>query len=202
MLDKEPTRAGFGVRAAAYIVDRAILLIPLLILRCVCGALSFGTPAGGGLLFDHTGADVLCWALSAAYFVLLTYFCGATLGKKVFRLRVEKREGGALRFIDVLYRETVGRYLSSILCLGYLMVLADREHRAFHDWLCACAVVYDGTSFRVREDRTPAGDWSLPGESPARPEPEEPVPAPADPEPETDPAAAAYSLPGENGGEE
>ena len=175
MPDKEleRTRAGFGPRAAAYIIDRVLLLIPLAILRIVFGVSSFfgtGRLTMGNFLFDHSFPDVVCWLAVSAYFVLLTWFGGATLGKMIMRLRVARGDGEPLRFIDVLYRETVGRFLSGILCLGYLMVLADKEKRGFHDWLCGTCVVYDGVTFPAKEKapEAPADyGWSQPAEAPA-----------------------------------
>lgn len=178
------TRAGFGPRAAAYIIDRVLLLIPLAVSRLVFG---IGSLFGGGqlvtgyFLFDHSFLDVVCWLLVSAYFVLLTWFGGATLGKMVMRLRVVREDGEPMRFIDILYRETIGRFLSGILCIGYLMVLWDSRKRGFHDWLCGTCVVYDGVAFRTEPEKPeePAGfDWSQPGEEAAAPD--EASAAPAD----------------------
>ncbi|MGM9615550.1 MAG: RDD family protein [Oscillospiraceae bacterium] len=188
MPDKEVTRAGFGPRAAAYVIDRAILFVALLLVRVPVWLVSL---AGGdaltakSFLFCYSFLDVLCWLLASAYLVLMTYYTGSTLGKKLMRLRVEKENGAALGFVDALYRETVGRFLSGIACIGYLMALADRKKRAFHDYLCDTRVVYDDVVFRVREekapapDRTPSADisapapvclgYSVPGETAARP---------------------------------
>ena len=226
MPDKEMTRAGFGPRAAAYIIDRAIVFAALCVVRLPFGiAALFG--AGGltakDFLFDHSFLDVLCWVLMSAYFVLLTWFGGSTLGKKVMRLRVCRADGEPMRFIDVLYRETVGRFLSGILCLGYFMVLVDKEQRGFHDWLCGTAVVYENdvnVAERKRKDPaasawTPVGGsaaqehpapearassllgYTLPGETPV-PAPEAPAfpETPAVPEtPETEPVPAEPTFP-------
>ena len=130
MPDNELTRAGFGPRAAAYIFDRALLLILLAFVRLPFAVASWfggGELTAKSFLFDHSVLDVVCWLLVSAYFVLMTWFCGGTLGKMLMRLQVRREDGEALRFIDVLYRETVGRFLSGILCIGYLMVLGDRK---------------------------------------------------------------------------
>lgn len=193
MQDKEATIAGFGTRAAAYILDRAILLVALAFLRVPVWLISlFGSGAltDGNFLFQYSALDVLCWILSSAYFVLTTYFSGKTLGKRVMRLRVEKADGGELRFVDVLYRETVGRFLSGIAFIGYLMVLADRKKRAFHDYLCDTRVVYDRVVFRTREKAVHSSAWTplavaLP-EGEAVPEPVEPEESESCPEPEND----------------
>lgn len=161
------TRAGFGPRAAAYIIDRAILLIALCVVRFPFGLAAFLGANGltaKSFLFRYSFLDVLCWLVVAAYFVLMTYFTGGTLGKKVMRLRVEKEDGSALGLVDTIYRETVGRFLSGILCLGYLMALADRKKRAFHDYLCDTRVIYDEVAFRARDgkerENAPAPGWT------------------------------------------
>lgn len=206
MPDKELTRAGFGPRAAAYIIDRALLFLGLAILRAPFALASFfgaGRLTADNFIFDYSVLDVVSWLLASAYFVLLTWFGGGTLGKAVMRLRVCREDGEPLRFIDLLYRETVGRFLSGILCIGYLMVLADKKDRAFHDWLCGTCVVYDGVSFPPRKKKAvPAdGGWTVPGgeagEAPGLPElPEaDEVPAPGWSVPGGYPAPEAFSAP-------
>lgn len=173
MPDKELTRAGFGPRAAAYILDRVLLMIALAVVRVpflVAAFFGAGRPAAGPFLFNYSIMDVVCWVLASAYFVLMTWFGGATLGKMVMRLRVTREDGEPMRFIDVLYRETVGRFLSGILCIGYLMVLGDKQKRSFHDWLCGTCVVYDGVALREnpKKETPPAGyGWSQPAQAPA-----------------------------------
>ncbi len=165
MLDnKEITRAGFGPRAAAFIADGLIVFLALLFVRLPVFFASMFTGdslTGKAFLFHYSFLDVLCWVLTVLYFILLTYFTGSTLGKKLMRLRVEREDGEPLRLIDVIYRETVGRFLSGILCLGYFMILADRDKRAFHDWLCGTRVIYEGVAFRPREAKT-APAYSVP----------------------------------------
>lgn len=174
MPDNTVTRAGFGARAAAYIIDRAVLLIPLGMIRLpflIAQLMGVNDLTRGNFLFRYSVLDVVCWILTAAYFVILTYLTGGTLGKKIMRLQVEKADGAPLRFVDVLYRETVGRFLSGILCIGYLMALVDKSKRAFHDYLCETRVVYAETGFH-RVNRAPtdseqlaesaAADYSVP----------------------------------------
>jgi uncharacterized RDD family membrane protein YckC len=167
MQDKSKSRAGFGPRLAAYAVDKLLVGLALLLVRIPAWVVSFGQGSASPVLFDYTAADIVCYVLSAAYFVLLTYFTGGTLGKKVMGLHVEKSDGTALGFVDVLYRETVGRFLSGIACLGYIMILADRDKRGFHDWLCATCVCYNDkiTDPPVKKDVpwTNPTDYPIPG---------------------------------------
>ena len=55
---------------------------------------------------------------------------------------VRAEDGGKLSFWTTLYRETIGRYLSGILCIGYLLIAVDGEKRSLHDRICDTLVVY------------------------------------------------------------
>jgi uncharacterized RDD family membrane protein YckC len=94
-------------------------------------------------IFQYSVADILCYLLTVTYFVLMTYYTGATLGKKLFQLKVVSVEDRKMTFFEVLYRESIGRFLSGvILQLGYLLVLAQKEHRGVHDLLSDTCVIY------------------------------------------------------------
>ena len=92
--------------------------------------------AAKGLRRDDTGA------LAAAYFTVLTAATGATLGKKAMGLRVVTLSGERPSFVTVLCRETFGRFLSGILCIGYFLAVADPEHGTLHDRICDTRVAY------------------------------------------------------------
>lgn len=143
----EVTFAGFWVRLAAYIIDSAILLIPLLIVRLlISGVLSVleGTPFDGSVLFNYTIKDILLYIFQILYFVLFVSSTGTTPGKKLMNLRVISAETGEMPgFFDVLYRETIGRFLCGLfLCIGYIAVGIDKEKRGFHDMLSDTRVIY------------------------------------------------------------
>ena len=81
--------------------------------------------------------------MQAAYFVMLTYFTGSTLGKKLFQIRVVSAEDRKMTFFEVTFRETVGRFLSAlILSIGYIMIAIDKKKRGLHDILSDTNVVY------------------------------------------------------------
>ena len=48
-----------------------------------------------------------------------------------------------MTFINVLYRETIGKYLSAIAFIGYFMIAIDDEKRGLHDRLCDTRVIYN-----------------------------------------------------------
>lgn len=135
--------AGFFVRLVAFIIDSIIAALLAGIVK-----LPFSLAAMGGVeflianfIFEYSFLDVLGYIGVAAYFVLLTYFAHATPGKMLMRLEVVTKSG-EWTFLNVLYRETVGRFLSSLLCIGYLAVFVTKEKQGFHDMLCDTYVVY------------------------------------------------------------
>ena len=145
-------RAGFWPRLAAYALDRLILCVVLLFVR-IPGWFSSGDFYSQAVFFTFTAMDILRWVLISLYFVILTAGGGATLGKKAMGLRVVSSETGEKpSFLLVLYRETVGRYLSRILYAGYFLVAVDSEKRGLHDRICDTAVVY---TQRSNKDTTP-----------------------------------------------
>lgn len=134
--------AGFFVRLIAYGID---MLIASIAVAAVKLPFSIAASNGAGFLksnfiFTYSFLDVLGYVGIAAYFVLLTYFAHTTVGKILFHLEVScEREWS---FVNVLYRETVGRFLSSLLNIGYLAVIVQKEKQGFHDMLCDTHVVY------------------------------------------------------------
>lgn len=137
--------AGFFVRLSAYAIDWLIVSFLLLIVRIpklVLYLVNSDSLIFKQVLFKFSAIDIIIYLLGLAYFVIMTYFYGATLGKKLFNLKVYKSNDEKLSLVDVIYRESIGRYLSSILFLGYLIIMGDRKKRGFHDMLCDTVVVY------------------------------------------------------------
>lgn len=139
--------AGFFVRLWAVLIDGLIVSAALCLIRIPVGVITLGegfNPLKFPVLFHFTAWDILLYILGSAYYVLMVYSYGATMGKKVLRLRVIAVNGEKLTFLTVLYRETVGKYLSSVpLCIGFFIIGADKEKRGFHDMLCDTRVIYD-----------------------------------------------------------
>lgn len=136
-------RAGFFVRAAAFFVDS---LIAALVVGMVKMPLSFAAFCGvkflkANFIFDYSFLDVFSYVGVAVYFVLITYFAHTTIGKMMFGLQVVT-PGKEWTFVNILYRETIGRFLSSLLFVGYLVVLVKEDKQGFHDMLCDSVVVY------------------------------------------------------------
>lgn len=137
--------AGFFVRLTAFAIDSLIAAMAAGIVKL---PFSIAAMAGADFLnanfiFQYSFLDVLGYVGVAAYFVLLTYFAHSTPGKMLMRLEVVSKSG-EWTFLNILYRETIGRFLSSLLCIGYLAVLVQDKKQGFHDMLCDTYVVYKG----------------------------------------------------------
>ena len=138
--------AGFFVRLAAYIVDTVIVWAAMLIVRIPVWVTTISSPDNflvKDFIFQYSIKDILFYIMQAAYFVMLTYFTGSTLGKKLFQIRVVSAEDRKMTFFEVTFRETVGRFLSAlILSIGYIMIAIDKKKRGLHDILSDTNVVY------------------------------------------------------------
>lgn len=139
--------AGFFVRLSAYLIDWLIVGAALLIIRIPVWIASLGGTADLVLrdfIFQYSVYDIVLYLLKVAYFVLLTYFTGSTLGKKLLQICVISTEDRKPTFFEIFFRESVGKFLSAlILYAGYIMIGADKKKRGFHDILSDTYVVYN-----------------------------------------------------------
>lgn len=95
------------------------------------------------------GPGFVWLSASAATFVFLVYWIypayynGQTLGKKVFKLRmVRTKSATELSFLQILFRETIGRVASTIpIGAGYFMIIFRKDRRALHDMMAGTRVV-------------------------------------------------------------
>ena len=138
--------AGFFVRLTAYLLDKIIVGVPLVIVRMILWMLQDVDSTNilmRKIFFSFTLTDVILYLVSIAYFVLMTYFMGRTFGKRIMKLRVVSAEDRKLTFFEVAFREIIGRYLSTvILYIGYFMIGAGDQKEALHDYLADTRVVY------------------------------------------------------------
>lgn len=135
--------AGFWIRLAAFLLDLILVLLPTF-------AVLFGALLLIPLTLPEPASEIvfililLLFPLTfLSYFTLMTYFHGATVGKKLMKLKVISLYGQPMTFGKAALRETVGRYISSFLCyLGYFWVIFDPYNRAWHDHLAKTLVIY------------------------------------------------------------
>jgi len=133
--------AGFLVRAVALLVDGLIASAAIVLLAFVSGFM-LGLLFGGNQASFEALVITLQIALVIGYSLYFLTQHGATPGKMLFGLRVvDTATGGRPSVGQALLRETVGRCLSALFFIGYLMVLARSDRRALHDMLAGTAVL-------------------------------------------------------------
>ena len=128
-IEKTVVYAGFWVRFAAFLIDSLIVGVLTLTARLVLAAgSSFFELFEINLLdmkvlFTYTWRDIILYLLGASYYIICTYCTGTTAGKRLLNLRVvPSGTGEKLRLFDVVYRETIGKFLSGvILNIGYII---------------------------------------------------------------------------------
>lgn len=155
-----PKYAGFGIRLLAYAIDNLIIGSVILIIKFIVFIMN--TIAGSDfftnqILFQYSWTDIIIYICRAFYFVLLTYFTSATLGKHILKLKVvSTNDTGKYTFIDILYRETIGRFLSKlIIYAGYFLIFVNKDKSSLHDMLSDTRVIYKNTKPEVNVNDSP-----------------------------------------------
>jgi uncharacterized RDD family membrane protein YckC len=78
-----------------------------------------------------------------AYFVLMTKFFGQTLGKMVFGLKVIGLGEERLSWKTILFREWIGRFISSTIVIGYIITAFLPKKQGLHDLFSDTSVIHE-----------------------------------------------------------
>jgi uncharacterized RDD family membrane protein YckC len=88
------------------------------------------------------GASLTGLMIGLVYYVGLQAWRGQTLGKIALGIRVIAADGNPPTWGWLLLRETIGRFVSGILCsIGYFAVLWDGEQQGWHDKIARTWVI-------------------------------------------------------------
>jgi uncharacterized RDD family membrane protein YckC len=143
--------AGFWIRWVAMFLDSLILspltfgwsLLSSVIFKSAELSFNASQPTVLQIMVPAIGQTLILWA----YFVLMTHYKGATLGKMLVGITVKSASSENLSFGRVLLRETVGKFISGILLvIGYIMAAFGQKKQALHDKLAHTVVVYKDPS--------------------------------------------------------
>lgn len=75
------------------------------------------------------------------YFIHCQWKYGNTFGKLAQRIVIVSTTGEPLTLNQILFRETLGKIVSSALMMGYLWIFIDKEHQTWHDLFSKTIVV-------------------------------------------------------------
>ncbi len=137
-------KAGFWMRLVATFIDAFIVFVLQFLLGsllAVAGVASSGGAEGAvgniAILVQLFG-----FALSFAYYVFFTGYCGQTPGKMALRIKVIRRDGTSLGYGRAAFREIPAKFISGIIFgIGYLMVAFDDQKQGLHDRMADTYVI-------------------------------------------------------------
>ncbi|WP_079477674.1 RDD family protein [Halobacillus salinus] len=141
--------AGLGSRAAALIIDTALITLIYIGL----GAVLLFFENNLRVFFYERGSILLAIALLIIFLVNWGYFFftewlagGKTLGKRLLGIRVVDDQGGSPTTLSILVRNLlrVVDMLPAYYLLGMIMVFSHPKHKRLGDLMGGTLVVYDG----------------------------------------------------------
>lgn len=137
-------KAGFWMRLVATLIDAFIVFMLQFFLGSLLAFAGFATGAG------HSGSvssivilvQLFGYALSFAYYVVFTGYCGQTPGKMALRIKVIRRDGSNISYARAAFREIPAKFISGIIFgIGYLMVAFDEQKQGLHDRMADTYVI-------------------------------------------------------------
>lgn len=132
--------AGFWMRFWAYLLDLIVIgSIDRILINPVFRALDWELHAIGIFAPVSIATAVTFYA----YFVLMTKFLGQTLGKMAFGLKVVDLKGKKLSWGTILFREWIGRFISTTVWITYIIVAFLPKKQGLHDLFSDTSVVHE-----------------------------------------------------------
>ncbi|MBM4762565.1 RDD family protein [Bacillus sp. B15-48] len=132
--------AGFWMRFWAYLMDLLVIgSINNLFIYPVFRTLGISI-VDSGMFSPIAIATAISFYL---YFVLMTKFLGQTLGKMVFGIKVIHLNGEKLSWGTVLYREWIGRFISTTIWITYVIVAFLPRKQGLHDLFAETSVIHE-----------------------------------------------------------
>lgn len=138
---KEERRfAGFWMRFWAYLLD-------LLVIGSIERILIYPLFRSLDLSLHESSMfapiSILTAVIFYAYFVLMTKFLGQTLGKMAFGLKVVDLNGKKLTWGTILFREWIGRFISTTVWISYVIVAFLPKKQGLHDLFTDTSVIHE-----------------------------------------------------------
>ncbi|MFD2924695.1 RDD family protein [Halobacillus naozhouensis] len=133
--------AGFGPRFVAYLIDLIVIWgVNSIVTRPILRLLNL---EGAKLWINmFSAANITTSIIFFLYFILMTKFFRATLGKMILGLSVESLHTHSLTNGQIIFRECIGRYISmALLGLPYLVVAFTKRHQGIHDLFADTSVI-------------------------------------------------------------
>lgn len=129
--------AGFWMRFWAYVIDLIVIgSINRILINPTFRALDISLSERE----IFSAASIATAVIFYLYFILMTKFFHQTLGKMVFGLKVVSLNQESLTWNTVIFRECIGRYISKLFFIGYIVVAFTPKKQGIHDLLTETSV--------------------------------------------------------------
>ncbi|MGQ4665987.1 RDD family protein [Metabacillus halosaccharovorans] len=143
--------AGFWVRFWAYLVD--LLVIGSVNRIIIYPLFSFiGLDTSDSFIFSPV--SIATAITYFAYFVFMTKFLNQTLGKMIFGLRVVSNDDTSLNWSTIIFRELVGRYISKMIWIGFLIAAFTPKKQTLHDIFADTLVIHEKVFSKAVKEET------------------------------------------------
>lgn len=134
--------AGFWTRFWAYTIDLIVLYaISGIFIKPIYRAADLAISNPVFLFFSPYKITILIVFL--LYFTLMTKFFQQTIGKMVMGVKVVSQTGERLTWSALIFREVIGRFISKLLLLPYLLIVFMPKKEALHDIFADTIVVHE-----------------------------------------------------------
>jgi uncharacterized RDD family membrane protein YckC len=124
--------AGFWIRLLAALIDGVIMFIPVFFLGLVSSLLGL----------NESVMKFFAAIIVFGFFIFMIMRYQATLGKMILGLIIVSDNLGRITLAQVLLREIVGKFLSSFLYIGYIMIAFSQRKRGLHDMIAKTLVIH------------------------------------------------------------
>lgn len=142
--------AGLGSRAAAFLIDQAILMLVnisifIVLLLVLSGGVDLLAVAGSDSLL--VGLIIVgLFILNTGYFIAFEYFTGGrTIGKRIIGIRTIQENGHSLTLLSSFIRNFL-RLIDSLPAanfLGILMIFLHPKHKRLGDLVAGTIVIHE-----------------------------------------------------------
>ena len=130
--------ASFWARLIAHLIDRIIFTIPLSLLLFIYTDIVIDSEMGRGLSLGVSIVVLIIWLYHALFEGGKS---GATLGKKIMKIKVTNLEFDRINFSIATLRLFAKFLLSDLLLLGYLMIFFSKNKQGLHDIVAGTKVI-------------------------------------------------------------
>ena len=134
--------AGFWTRFWAYLIDLTVIYsVGGLFVKPIFRVIDI--PVSNPSFLFFTPYKITMLVVFMLYFMLMTKYFHQTIGKIILGIKVVPQKGSKLSWGTLFFREVVGRFISKVLLLPYLLVVFMPKKEALHDIFADTYVVHE-----------------------------------------------------------